>query len=103
MTVFTGRPTEPDPARAVIGPRLPGPPSGNGRARSRRARWPGERLEQRLRHERPFGRTFLIKGDEVTWWPAVDLNKVVLGAQIVAIVALFTIRAIVKVRAKSRV
>jgi uncharacterized spore protein YtfJ len=50
---------------------------------------------------RPVG-AFLIRGDEVTWRPAVDLNKVVLGAQIVAIVALFTIRAIVKARTKSR-
>jgi uncharacterized spore protein YtfJ len=51
---------------------------------------------------RPVG-AFLIRGDQVTWRPAVDLNKVVLGGQIVAIVALLTIRAIVKVRAKSRV
>lgn len=49
---------------------------------------------------RPVG-AFLIKGDEVTWRPAVDLNKVVLGAQVVAIVALLTIRAIVKTRSKA--
>lgn len=49
---------------------------------------------------RPVG-AFLIKGDEVTWRPAVDLNKVVLGAQVVAIVALLTIRAIVKARSKA--
>ena len=50
---------------------------------------------------RPVG-VFLIKGDEVTWRPAVDLNKVILGAQFVAVVALLTIRAIVKARATSR-
>jgi uncharacterized spore protein YtfJ len=50
---------------------------------------------------RPVG-AFLIRGDEVTWRPAVDLNKIVLGGQIVAIVALLTIRAIVKARARSR-
>lgn len=50
---------------------------------------------------RPVG-AFLIKGDEVTWRPAVDLNKVILGAQFVAVVALLTIRAIVKARATSR-
>ena len=50
---------------------------------------------------RPVG-AFLIKGDEVTWRPAVDLNKVILGAQFVAVVALLTIRAIVKTRATSR-
>jgi hypothetical protein len=31
----------------------------------------------------------------------VDLNKVILGAQVVAVVALLTIRAIVKARARS--
>lgn len=49
---------------------------------------------------RPVG-AFLIKGDEVTWRPAVDLNKVILGAQFVAVVALLTIRAIVKARSKA--
>jgi uncharacterized spore protein YtfJ len=49
---------------------------------------------------RPVG-AFLIKGDEMTWRPAVDLNKIVLGAQIVAVVALLTIRSIVKARAKA--
>jgi uncharacterized spore protein YtfJ len=49
---------------------------------------------------RPVG-AYLIRGDEVTWRPAVDLNRIVLGGQIVAIVALLTIRAIVKARAKA--
>ena len=50
---------------------------------------------------RPVG-AYLIRGDEVTWRPAVDLNRIVLGGQIVAIVALLTIRAVVKARAKAR-
>jgi uncharacterized spore protein YtfJ len=50
---------------------------------------------------RPVG-AFLIRGDEVTWRAAVDLNRIVLGAQVVAIVALLTIRTIVKTRAKTR-
>ncbi len=49
---------------------------------------------------RPVG-AFLIEGDEVTWRPAVDLNKIILGAQVVAVVALLTIRAIVKARSKA--
>src|ERR671919_1606398 len=49
---------------------------------------------------RPVG-AYLIRGDEVTWRPAVDLNRIVLGAQVVAIVALLTLRAIVKARAKA--
>jgi uncharacterized spore protein YtfJ len=48
---------------------------------------------------RPVG-AYLIRGEEVSWRPAVDLNKVILGGQIVAVVALLTIRAIVKARAK---
>jgi uncharacterized spore protein YtfJ len=47
---------------------------------------------------RPVG-AYVIRGDEMTWRPAVDLNKVILGGQVVAIVALLTIRAIVKARA----
>jgi uncharacterized spore protein YtfJ len=49
---------------------------------------------------RPVG-TYAIRGDEVTWRPAVDVNKVILGAQVVAIVALLTVRTIVKARAKA--
>ena len=50
---------------------------------------------------RPVG-AYLIRGEDVTWRPAVDLNRIVLGGQIVAIVALLTIRAIVKARAKAQ-
>lgn len=50
---------------------------------------------------RPVG-AFLVRGGDVTWRPAVDLNKIVLGAQVVAIVALLTLRAIVKARASSK-
>lgn len=50
---------------------------------------------------RPVG-AFLVRGGDVTWRPAVDLNKIILGAQVVAIVALLTLRAIVKARASSK-
>jgi uncharacterized spore protein YtfJ len=50
---------------------------------------------------RPVG-AYLIRGDDVTWRPAVDLNRIVLGGQVVAIVALLTIRAIVRARAKAQ-
>ncbi|HEX9311801.1 MAG TPA: spore germination protein GerW family protein [Actinomycetota bacterium] len=49
---------------------------------------------------RPVG-AFVIKGGEVAWRPAVDVNRIVLGAQVVTIVALFTIRAIVKARSRA--
>jgi len=38
----------------------------------------------------------------MTWRPAVDLNRIVLGGQIVAVFALLTIRAIVKARATGK-
>jgi uncharacterized spore protein YtfJ len=49
---------------------------------------------------RPVG-AFMIRGSEMTWRPAVDVNRIILGAQVVAIVALLTVRAIVKARAKA--
>ena len=50
---------------------------------------------------RPVG-AFVIKGEEVTWQPALDLNRVILMGQLVAIVALLTARAIVKASMKRR-
>jgi uncharacterized spore protein YtfJ len=49
---------------------------------------------------RPVG-AFLIQGNEMTWRPAIDVNRIVLGCQIVAVVALLTIRSTVKARVKA--
>jgi uncharacterized spore protein YtfJ len=49
----------------------------------------------------PVG-AFVIKDGNVTWRPAIDINKVILGGQIVAVVALLTIRSIVKARSHRR-
>jgi uncharacterized spore protein YtfJ len=49
---------------------------------------------------RPAG-AFIVKGDEVTWMPALDVNRIVFGAQVVAIVFLLVMRSIVKTRAKA--
>lgn len=46
---------------------------------------------------RPVG-AYQIKGDEVVWVPAVDLSRVILNGQLVAIVALLVIRSILKRR-----
>ena len=43
----------------------------------------------------------MIKGDQVTWLPAIDVNRIVFGAQVVAIIFLFVMRSIVKTRAKA--
>ena len=50
---------------------------------------------------RPVG-AFVIKGNDVSWQPALDLNRVILMGQVVAVVALLTARAIVKAVAKRR-
>jgi uncharacterized spore protein YtfJ len=46
---------------------------------------------------RPVG-VFVVKEKRVAWRPAVDINRVVLGGQLVAIAALLTVRALVKAR-----
>lgn len=42
---------------------------------------------------RPAG-VFVIKDGEVRWRPAVDLNRVILGGQLLAVVALVVLRSI---------
>jgi uncharacterized spore protein YtfJ len=41
---------------------------------------------------------YVIRDGEATWQPALDLNRVILGGQIVGIVALLVLRAILKRR-----
>jgi len=48
---------------------------------------------------RPLG-VFLIKDGDVVWRPAIDVNRAILGGQIVAIAALLLLRTVVKARAK---
>jgi uncharacterized spore protein YtfJ len=50
---------------------------------------------------RPVG-AFVVRDGELHWRPAVDVNRIVLGGQLVAVVALLTLRAILKARAKAR-
>ena len=49
---------------------------------------------------RPAG-AYVIRGDEVDWRPAVDPNRVIVGAAIVALAALMVARTAIKSRAKS--
>jgi len=46
---------------------------------------------------RPVG-AYVIHDGKVSWKPALDLTRVILGGQIVGIVALLTLRTIVKAR-----
>jgi uncharacterized spore protein YtfJ len=50
---------------------------------------------------RPVG-AFVIKDGDVHWRPALDINRVIFMGQIVAIVALLTVRSIGKAFAKRR-
>ena len=47
---------------------------------------------------KPAG-AFVIKDDDVQWRPAIDVNKVILGGQVIAVAALLLARAVVKSRA----
>jgi uncharacterized spore protein YtfJ len=44
---------------------------------------------------KPVG-AFVVRGSDVSWRPAVDLNRIVLGGQIVAVVALLVLRGLAK-------
>lgn len=48
---------------------------------------------------RPAG-AFVIKGEDVRWQPAVDVNKIILGAQVIAAAALLLAISVVRARAK---
>ena len=72
---------------------------GAARGRPRRARtwrrcW--------FRPQREAGGRLRDQGDEVSWRPAVDVNRVIMGAQLVALVALLVARSIVRSRPAAR-
>ncbi|GGL46790.1 spore germination protein GerW family protein [Planomonospora parontospora] len=45
---------------------------------------------------------FVIKDGEVRWQPALDVNRIVLGGQIVGVVLLLTIRAVTRLLTRRR-
>jgi hypothetical protein len=50
---------------------------------------------------RPVG-AFVIRDGELSWRPAVDVTRIALGGQVVAVVALLTLRAIIKAWVKAK-
>jgi uncharacterized spore protein YtfJ len=46
---------------------------------------------------KPAG-AYIIDGNNVRWQPAVDVNRVILGGQVVAIVLLFVLRSVLRRR-----
>jgi len=49
---------------------------------------------------KPAG-VYVVRDGEVTWQPAMDINKIVMGGQIVAVVLFLVIGSIFRVRAKA--
>jgi uncharacterized spore protein YtfJ len=45
---------------------------------------------------------FVIRDGQVSWEPAFDLNRVVFGGQLLAVIALLTHRSVLRRRAKAR-
>jgi uncharacterized spore protein YtfJ len=48
---------------------------------------------------RPLG-ALIIRGEEVIWRPTVDVNRMILGGQIFAVVTLLVVRSILKARSE---
>jgi uncharacterized spore protein YtfJ len=46
---------------------------------------------------RPVG-AYVIRGEEVSWQPAIDVNRVILGGQVLGLVALLVVRSIARTR-----
>jgi len=51
---------------------------------------------------RPAG-AFVIRGNDVSWMPAVDVNRLMFGFQVVLVVFLLVVRSVMKARAAARV
>jgi hypothetical protein len=45
---------------------------------------------------------FIVRDGDMSWRPAVDVNRIILGGQVVLVVALLTVRAIVRTRSRSK-
>jgi uncharacterized spore protein YtfJ len=94
-----GEPYEKDgvtiiPAARVLG----GAGGGGGEDQQGQAKGSGSGFGMTAR---PVG-AMVIRDGQLSWQPAVDVTRIVLGGQVVAIVALLTVRAIIKARAKAR-
>jgi uncharacterized spore protein YtfJ len=50
---------------------------------------------------RPAG-VFVVAGDRVRWHPAVDVNRIVLGAQVVAVVGVLAWRSVARASARAQ-
>ena len=94
-----GEPYEKDGVTIIPAARVQGGAgAGGGEDAQRQGRGSGSGFGV---NARPVG-AFIIRGGELSWRPAVDVNRIILGGQVVAGVALLTVRVILKARAKAR-
>jgi uncharacterized spore protein YtfJ len=43
---------------------------------------------------------FVLRDGKVSWQPAVDINRIVLGGQVIAVIALLTLRSVLRRRGR---
>ncbi len=78
----------------------PGPEEGSAGAEKSTGREEGSGAGFGL-HASPAG-VYVIRGETVSWEPALDLNRVILGGQLVAVVLILAIRSVARARARHR-
>jgi uncharacterized spore protein YtfJ len=91
-----GTPFEKDGVTVIPAAKIVGGAGGGGDQHERQAGGMGFGVVSQ-----PAG-AFVIKGSEVSWQPALDLNRVIFMGQLVGIIALLTARSIAKAFAKRR-
>jgi uncharacterized spore protein YtfJ len=89
-----GTPYEKDGITVIPAAKIAGGAGGGGDQQNPQAGGVGFGVSSR-----PVG-AFVIKDGDVRWEPSVDVNRLILMAQLVLIAALLTVRTIVKARAK---
>jgi uncharacterized spore protein YtfJ len=89
-----GTPYEKDGITVIPAAKIAGGAGGGGDQQNPQAGGVGFGVSSR-----PVG-AFVIKNGDVRWEPSIDVNRVILMAQVVLIAALLTVRTIVKARAK---
>ncbi|HEV8596275.1 MAG TPA: sporulation protein [Candidatus Dormibacteraeota bacterium] len=90
-TVF-GQPYEKNGVTVIPATRVSG--GGGGGEGSDQAGGAGVGLDAR-----PAG-AFVIKGDDVSWIPAIDINRVIFMGQVVLLVAILSWRSVARLRAR---
>lgn len=94
VTVF-GQPYEKNGVTVIAASHVSGG-GGGGQAPDSEAGGGGAGVDAR-----PAG-VFVIKGEDVTWVPAFDLNRVIFVAQLVAVIAILSWRSVARAQARAK-